>query len=114
MSQNIQMEAQLLILSILTGAGLMAVYDVLRVLRMLIPHSGILVGIEDVLYWCVAAFTTFYLLYQENDGGLRMYVVGAVLAAMILYDRLCSSFLLKLLKKAGRWIRIKLLRIPGK
>ena len=110
MSQNIQIEAQLLVLSILTGAALMMAYDVLRILRMLIPHSWAVIGVEDLLYWRVAGLLVFYLLYRENDGSLRMYVIGTVLLTMVAYDRCFSRFFLKLLKKAGRWIRIKILK----
>lgn len=110
MSQNIQIEAQLLALSILTGAALMMAYDVLRILRMLIPHSWAAIGAEDLLYWCAAGLAVFYLLYRENDGSLRMYVIGTVLFAMVAYDRCFSRFFLKVLKKAGRWIRIKILK----
>lgn len=110
MSQNIQIEAQLLVLSILTGAALMMAYDVLRILRMLIPHSWAVIGVEDLLYWCMAGLLVFYLLYRENDGSLRMYVIGTVLLTMVAYDRCFSRFFLKLLKKAGRWIRIKILK----
>lgn len=110
MSQNIQIEAQLLALSILTGAALMMAYDVLRILRMLIPHSWAAIGAEDLLYWCAAGLVVFYLLYRENDGSLRMYVIGTVLFAMVAYDRCFSRFFLKVLKKAGRWIRIKILK----
>lgn len=107
MSPNIQMEARLLLLSMAAGAGLMALYDVLRLLRLVLPHSWLLVGVEDMLYWIFAGFAVFYLLYRENDGGLRFYVIGTVFLAMVVYDRICSSFFLKLLKKAGRCFRIK-------
>lgn len=107
MSQNIQTEAQLLCLSVLTGICLMAAYDALRILRLMIRHSWAMVGLEDFLYWCMAGLTTFYLLYRQNDGNLRMYVIGTVLLSMILYDRLISRICLRVLKKTGRWIKIK-------
>lgn len=110
MSQNIQTEAQLLVLSILTGVTLMIAYDILRILRLVIPHSWAVIGAEDLLYWCAAGLATFYLLYRENDGSLRMYVIGTVILSMVAYDRCVSRFFLKLLKKAGRWIRIKLIK----
>lgn len=92
MSPNIQIEARLLILSLLTGAGLMALYDVLRVFRLLVRHGWLWMGVEDLLYWIFAGFATFYLLYRENDGALRLYVIGSVLLAMIIYDRTFSAF----------------------
>ena len=39
MSPNIQIEARLLVLSMGLGAGLMASYDVLRLLRLMVRHS---------------------------------------------------------------------------
>lgn len=109
MSQSIQIEAHLLLLGLATGAVLMMIYDVLRVARLLIPHGWLMTGVEDLIYWCMSGFVTFYLLYRQNDGNIRMYVIGSVILAMIVYDRLISRFFLKLLKKAGRWIRMKVL-----
>lgn len=87
MSPSIQTEARLILVSAAAGAGLMAVYDCLRIFRLLVRHSWLWVGLEDFLYWIFAGFATFYLLYRENDGGLRFCVIGGVLAAMIAYDR---------------------------
>lgn len=110
MSQTIRMEAELLILSVLTGAVLMALYDMLRIFRLLLRHNWVWTGIEDLCYWFLAGISTFYLLYRENDGGLRFYVIAAVLIAMISYDRIFSRFFIKVLKKVGLSIKIKLLR----
>ena len=41
MSIHIVYEARLLIYSFLTGAGLMMVYDLLRVFRIFVPHHPI-------------------------------------------------------------------------
>lgn len=108
MSPDIMTEARLLGLSVLTGAGLMAVYDGLRLIRYLIPHGALLTGAEDFCYWIFTALTTFYLLYRENDGTIRFYIIGGVLLSMAAYDRIFSANFRKLLKKAGRWIRIQL------
>lgn len=114
MSQNIQYELQLLILSLLTGAGLMMTYDMLRIFRFLIPHHYILIGMEDMLYWIYAGLITFSLLYEQNDGSLRGYAVVSVFAGMLFYDRLISrSFLrfikgtMKALKKRQKYHRIR-------
>lgn len=110
MSQNIRTETTLLLLSIMTGAGLMALYDVLRIFRLIIRHNWLFIGIEDFLYWLVAGIATFYLLYRENDGSLRCYVIVTVFLTMLIYDRLLSRFLIKLLKKVKLWIKIKILK----
>lgn len=47
------------------------------------------------------------LLYELNDGGVRMYAVAGVFTGMILYDKIVSRFLFAALKKAGKWFKIK-------
>lgn len=110
MSSAILYEARLLLMSVLAGAGLMALYDGLRIFRLLVPHSWLFIGAEDLLYWIFSGFAVFYLLYRENDGALRIYVIGSILLTMILYDRIFSVNFLKLLKKAGRCFRMRLKR----
>lgn len=107
MSALIQYEAWLLGLSLATGAWLMMAYDTLRVFRLLIRHGPVWMGIEDFLYWMYAGVVTFMLLYEQNDGALRAYVILGVLAGMILYDRLISRFFFKGLKKLGKKFTIK-------
>ena len=67
MSVHIIYEVKLLLYSFLTGAGLMITYDLLRILRIFIPHSYVFVGIEDMIYSVYAALVTFSLLYEQND-----------------------------------------------
>ncbi len=64
-------------------------------------------GIEDFLFWIFAGVVTFMLLYEQNDGGLRLYAIVGVLVGMSLYDRIVSRFLFVVLKKAGKWFKIK-------
>ena len=107
MSGVIRYEAWLLMLSLATGGWLMLVYDTIRVFRLMIRHSAFAVGLEDFFYWIGAGVVTFNLLYQQNDGGLRAYVIGGVLGGMILYDRLISRIFFKGLKKLGKNFTIK-------
>ena len=101
-------EARLLLHGIAVGAILMAVYDILRFLRMLIPHGSLAVGVEDFCYW--SGFFTFLFLYRENDGALRFYMIGSIFLSMLAYDRIISRNLRKVLKMVLRCIRMKLHR----
>ena len=107
MSMQIRYEAWLLLLSLLVGGWLMLVYDLFRVLRLMVKHSSCVRGIEDFLFWIFAGVVTFMLLYEQNDGGLRLYAIVGVLVGMSLYDRIVSRFLFVVLKKAGKWFKIK-------
>lgn len=108
MSVHIVYEVKLLLYSLITGAGLMMTYDLLRIFRIFIPHSYIFTGIEDMVYWVYAALVTFSLLYEQNDGGLRGYVITGIFIGMFLYDRLVSRFFLKFLKNFWKCLKIKL------
>lgn len=88
------------------GCWLLAVYDGLRLFRLLVPHGELWRGIEDFLYWMYAGVTTFGLLYRQNGGQPRAYMIGSVLAGMICYDLLISRFVFKLLKKLAEKFRI--------
>ena len=106
MSGRIQYEVWLMVLSLVTGAWLMLAYDTLRVFRLVIRHASFWVGVEDFLYWLYAGLVTFILLYEQNDGVFRAYVIIGVFLGMILYDRLISRIFFKCLKKIGKCLRI--------
>lgn len=107
MSLYIQEEAGLAALSFALGILLMISYDLLRLFRLLIPHGTLWTGLEDFFYWIYCAVMTFSLLFYENDGILRGYVIVSVFLGMFLYDRIVSQSVFALLKNLGRWITIK-------
>lgn len=88
-------ELQLLGAACLVGAGMTAVYDVLRIFRRILRHGIIWVSIEDCLYWIAFAIVEFVLLYQENNGVLRGYIFGGTAVGAILYHFLISRHLMR-------------------
>ena len=102
MSRAIEYQAFLIGLSLMTGIWLMMAYDTLRLLRLMIRHHPLAVGLEDLCYWIGAGAVTLRLLYEHNDGIQRAYIIGGVLGGMIFYDRTVSRFLFGVLKKAGK------------
>ena len=108
MSVSILYEVRLAVSSLVTGAGLMIVYDLVCVLRMVIPHGRLATGIEDLAYGVYSAVITFGLLYEQNDGALRAYVIAGTVLGMLLYQRLIGGILLKYLKKGQEYLRIRI------
>ena len=108
MSEYIKLEAELVCSSFLLGAVLMTSYDFLRLFRLLIPHGKWWTGLEDLLYWIYCTVMTFRLLFYQNSGILRGYVIGCVFFGMYLYDAIVSRSVFEVLKKIGRWITMKL------
>ena len=59
MSMQIRFEAWLLLLSLLVGCWLMLVYDLLRVLRLMIERSSFVIGDRRLFYWIYAGTAAF-------------------------------------------------------
>ena len=114
MSLYIQDEAALALMSFLLGAVLMVSYDLLRLFRLLVPHGSLWTGLEDLFYWIYCAVMTFSLLFWENSGVVRGYVIACVFLAMAAYDRIVSRNVFVLLKKTGRWIKMKIIHIRAR
>lgn len=94
-SGTILKEADILLKSLVTGVILIFVYDLLRIIRRLVPHSTVWIALEDFLFWAGSAITIFAMLYRENDGYLRGFSIGGVAAGMLLYSLLLSRFVVK-------------------
>ena len=110
MSEAIQYEVHLAILSIGTGVGLMVLYDFFRILRMFVKHNTFWTGVEDFGYLIYCAVVTFDLLYKQNDGSLRAYAIVGTLAGMAVYQYLVSQRVLKYLKKGQEYFKMKFKR----
>lgn len=88
---------------LLLGAGLMFLYDILRIVRIVIPHSIVAVSIEDVLYWIVAGIFMFMLLYKEDAGSIRWFAVAIAAGGMVIYNFGVSRFVVPFVGKCIRW-----------
>ncbi len=95
MSSGIIWELQFFGLAILRGVLILMLYDLLRIFRRVVPHGIWSVAVEDVVYWVVTALLIFQLLYRENDGSVRGYVLLAVAAGMLLYHLTLSNWLVE-------------------
>lgn len=107
MSDYIQLEAELALHSFLLGLVLMISYDLLRLFRFFIPHGKWWTGLEDFMYCVYCAMITFTLLFHENSGVVRGYVIVCAFLSMVFYDRIVSRNVFGVLKNAGRWITMK-------
>ncbi len=102
MNDAISVELQFFLISILCGAILLFVYDVLRILRRLIRHNGFFVALEDLLFWTLAALFIFAMIYTENDGIIRGFSVMGMAIGMVLYHYILSDVIIELTTKLIR------------
>lgn len=95
-SETIGHEAQLFGISLLAGAGLFLLYDILRIIRRILPHGTVAVGIEDFFYWLVCTGVVFVMLYRENDGMVRGFALLGMAVGTVLYYLLLSRYVVSL------------------
>ena len=106
-SETIAGEAGLLLASFLFGIALMMLYDVLRIFRHMQKHGTFLTAVEDILYWLICAIGIFALLYRENGGLLRWFVLGGVALGMLFENGCISPWVVRLAVKILRiWQKI--------
>lgn len=95
MEEFIVKEAELFLDSMFTGLVIMALYDILRLFRRIVSHSNIIVGLEDFLFWNMAGIFIFALIYSENDGRIRWFIVVGICMGAWIYAKSFGSFLVK-------------------
>ena len=97
--------------SFLLGILITLFYDLLRILRRVIPHGAILISLEDLSFWVLAAAGIFYLLYYENNGIFRWFSVIGALAGMLLYKETLSGPFVRLASAMANLLVRQLLQL---
>ena len=88
-------ENEFLLYALLMGIFITFVYDILRILRRVIPHGGFMVSLEDLGFWVYCAEKVFLMMYHESNGNLRWFAVLGALVGMFLYKKLVSPWFVK-------------------
>jgi len=77
-------ELRILLASFALGICLTLGYDLLRLGRAILRRGWLWIGIEDILFWLLAAVCFAVMCLQENDGNVRWYMVAAAVAGSYL------------------------------
>ncbi len=92
MSKAISFQCQFFLTSVLWGAILLVVYDLLRIARRIKKHKWFTIAAEDLLYWLIAGFFIFRLMYEQNDGIIRGFAILGMGLGMVIYNRSISGY----------------------
>ena len=85
-------------------------YNLLIAFRQMVKHNKVIVVIEDLLYWIMAAIYVFVCIYYINEGAIRnSFIFGATLGMLF-----CQNIAIKYLKKWGRAIKMRITRLIKK
>lgn len=88
-------ETLFMLYALLMGIFITFVYDLLRILRRVIPHNIFWISVEDLMFWGFSAVEVFLLMYYVSNGTLRWFAVLGALLGMFLYTKTLSRFLVK-------------------
>lgn len=91
MSADVVNESLFWLSCFVTGILITMLYDVLRILRRVIPHGGFLTSLEDSLFWVFVTILLFLLLYHMNNGTLRWFAVFGLFAGMWIYKKIFGN-----------------------
>ena len=92
-------ENEFLLHSLIMGVFLLFVYDILRIIRRVIPHDGFWVSVEDLVFWLYCGGEVFLLMYRESNGTLRWFAVIGAMTGMFLYRKLFSPVFVKYMSR---------------
>ena len=95
MSPDIEFEVGFLLHCFLMGITIAFLYDILRILRRVVPHNVLAVSLEDIVYWIVCSLLIFSMLIRENNGVLRWFAVAGASVGMLLYKKTLGALFVK-------------------
>ncbi len=112
---GLQYETKLFLLSFLIGLVFGAVYDVLRIIRIVKRHHRYVVFIEDFAFVVFCAFWYFLFSTELARGQIRLFILIGIFIGFIVYlltlgsltTRLATG-IRKVYEKIETWIKSKI------
>ena len=96
---SVSEELRLFGLSCVMGSVIGIASDVVRVIRMILPHNKVLVAIEDVLFLFFYSMALLVFASVAARGDLRMYFVIGNILGFMMYCATIGSIVTKMLRK---------------
>lgn len=110
MNESISMELYVFCEAIRMGLILAVVYDMLRIFRRVITRGTILVALEDIVFWIIAAFAVFNMIYENNSGNLRGYILVGLVIGIVLYELSLSKYFVSNVSQCIRLVLHKVIK----
>lgn len=80
--------------AIICGAIVAFFYDILRIKRRAIKTNIIIVNLEDITYWLVAAVFLFITVYKSNSGEMRGFIFIGNIIGVMFYGSIFSKIVI--------------------
>lgn len=102
--ETLYLQVRLFLVSVVSGIGLLFLYDFLRIYRGVIHHSRFKIFLEDYLFWLGSGFAIFLMLYQFNNGAIRSFSALGIALGMWGYHVGPSTPWVCIMSRSLRWI----------
>lgn len=94
-SEQIMMQCILFLSGAALGFCILAAYDIVRIWRRVVKHGTIWIAVEDLIFWCICGLIVFGMLFRQNAGIIRGFVIFALLCGMGVYYFLFSRIVVR-------------------
>ena len=92
MSVSVTNQLHIFLLSLAGGALAGVLFDLFRTFRKLVHTGTFWVGIQDLLFWFLAATAGFLFLYRTNYGQPRWYIFCGIVLGALFYHLLLGDY----------------------
>ncbi len=96
---SVSEELRLFGLSCLFGAVFGVIYDIFRTARLLLPHNGLLVAAEDIVFLMIYAVFLTSFATAAARGELRFYYIIGNVSGFVLYIFTLGSIVIRTMEK---------------
>ena len=84
-----------LLYSLIMGIYITFFYDLLRIIRRVIPHNSFFISMEDLGFWFYCAMKIFYLMHTQGNGTMRGFAILGAMTGMFIYRKTLSPYFVK-------------------
>ena len=80
-------EAEIFLSAVCSGGVVLLSYRVLALVRRIMPHGSLAVGLEDLVFWLAASGYLFRQMYVTTYGSIRwFFALGVVCGVFLAYS----------------------------
>lgn len=94
--------------SCILGAVLGVLYDLFRIIRMIINTRNIAMFVQDVIYFVVSGLITFAFVLAFNRGESRFYILAGEGIGWIAYHLTLGEFAYRRSSRHVKYLKLKL------
>ncbi len=101
---TVTMQMIIFALSCILGIVLGVLYDIFRIIRMVINSKSIAIFIGDIIYFIISGIITFIFVLKINSGQSRFYIMAGEGIGWIAYHLTLGNAIYKYSEKATKKI----------